>query len=133
MGVKRQMTAQVLEQERQKLEMIFTQLSLEQQEMCDKKNLQAFALDQALLEVTASENLPTYVYTVGKLVNSGLKGLLIEYISTLPVYKQTDKLQLKFDLNQKMNTISLYIQTPMDIMVYKNIRLPAMLKNTIPL
>jgi len=131
--VKRQMTAQVLEQEKQKLEMIFTQLSLEQQEMCDKKNLQAFALDQALLEVTASENLPTYVYTVGKLVNSGLKGLLIEYISTLPVYKQTDKLQLKFDLNQKMNTISLYIQTPMDIMVYKNIRLPAMLKNTIPL
>merc|ERR1712025_600804 len=62
----------------------FAQIMAEQVRACSIKENQAFALDQAVIEVTTSETLPTFVYTLGKLVDSGLKAVLSPYIAALP-------------------------------------------------
>merc|ERR1719427_2128368 len=128
-----QITSESLEEEKIKLLRKYSQIAIQQQNVCNAKKDQAYTLDQAVFEITTSETLPTYVYTYGKLINSGLKALLFEYISALPKYPTTNKVQLKLNFNQKLNTVTMYVQTPMDTMVYKNIRLPVEMQNMLPL
>merc|ERR1711862_1039362 len=54
----------------------FAQIMAERVRACSIKEDQASALDQAVIEVTTSETLPTFVYTIGKLADSGLKAVL---------------------------------------------------------
>jgi len=119
--------------EKMQLQEKYASVTSEQLKACNIKTDQSYALDQAVIEITTSDALPTYVYTYGRLVNSGLKALLFEYISALPVFIPTNKVQVKLNFNQKLNTMSMYVQTPMDTMVYKNIRLPFQAQNMLPL
>jgi len=120
-------------QEKIKLQEKLGQISGEKLKACALKKVQSDALDQSVIEITTSDVLPTYVYTYGRLVNSGLKAMLFEYISGLPSYIQSNKVQVKLNFNQKLNTVTMYVQTPMDTMVYKNIRLPVQVQNLLPL
>eukprot|EP00092_Neocalanus_flemingeri_P041113 GFUD01044771.1.p1 GENE.GFUD01044771.1~~GFUD01044771.1.p1 ORF type:complete len:1713 (+),score=410.65 GFUD01044771.1:554-5140(+) len=116
-----------------KLSRKYSQVAHQQQNACKAKKYQANTLDQAVIDITTSDVLPAYVYYYGKLVNFGLKALLFKYISAFPTYTHTDKVQVKFNFNQKLNTVTMYVKTPMDTMVYKNIRLPAEMKKILPL
>merc|ERR1711909_135816 len=102
------------------------QIMDEQVRACSIKEDQAFALDQSIIEVTTSETLPTFVYTFGKLVDSGLKAVLFPYIAAVPGMPivPANRVVLKLNINQKLNIASLHVQSPTDSVVFKNIRLP---------
>merc|ERR1711862_102732 len=76
-----------------------------------------------------------FVYTAGKLADSGLKAGLFPYIAALPGMPvvAANKVVLKLHFNQKLNTVSMHVQSPMDTVVFKNIRLPVEVKNIFPL
>merc|ERR1712025_373440 len=113
----------------------FAQIMAEQVRACSIKENQAFALDQAVIEVTTSETLPTFVYTFGKLADSGLKAVLFPYIAVLPGMPvvPANKVVFKLNFNQKLNTVSMHVQSPRDTVVFKNIRLPVEAKHIFPL
>merc|ERR1719312_2037367 len=121
--------------QKSKFQQEYDQIMAEQVRACSIKEDQASAFDQAVIEVTTSETLPTFVYTAGKLVDSGLKAMLFPYIAALPGMPvvSANKLVLKLNFNQKLNTVSMHVQSPMDTVVFKNIRLPAAVKNIFPL
>jgi len=105
----------------------------QQLKVCETKNDQKHALDETVIDITTSDVLPDFVKEYGRLVNSGLKIFLFEYIAQLPVYKQSDKIQVKLNFNQKLNTMTMLVQSPVDVMIYKNIRLPSYLHGVLPL
>merc|ERR1711862_255743 len=100
----------------------FAQIMAEQVRACSIKENQASALDQAVIEVTTSETWATFVYTIGKLADSGLKAVLFPYIAALPGMPvvPANKVVLKLNFNQKLNTVSLHVQSPRDTVVFKN-------------
>jgi len=105
----------------------------QQLQVCETKNDQKHALDETVIDITTSDVLPDFVKEYGRLVNSGLKIFLFEYIAQLPVYKQSKKIQVKLNFNQKLNTMTMLVQSPVDVMLYKNIRLPMYLHGVLPL
>merc|ERR1711887_397030 len=113
------------------LQQKFAQIIDEQVRACSIKEDQVFALDQSIIEVTTSETLPTFVYTFGKLVDSGLKAVLFPYIAAVPGMPivPANRVVLKLNINQKLNIASLHVQSPIDSVVFKNIRLPVEVKN----
>merc|ERR1712002_69559 len=121
--------------QKSKLQQEYAQIMAEQVRACSIKEDQAFAFDQAVIEITTSETLPTFVYTFGKLADSGLKAVLFPYIAALPGMPvvAANKVVLKLHFNQKLNTVSMHVQSPMDTVVFKNIRLPVEVKNIFPL
>merc|ERR1719312_693496 len=121
--------------QKSKLQQEYAQIMAEQVKACSIKEDQAFALDQAVIEITTSETLPTFVYIFGKLADSGLKAVLFPYIAALPGMPvvAANKVVLKLHFNQKLNTVSMHVQSPMDTVVFKNIRLPVEVKNIFPL
>merc|ERR1719193_2935326 len=132
---RKQMKYMIAAPEKRILQQKFAQIMDEQVRACSIKEDQAFAFDQAVIEVTTSDILPTFVYTFGKLVDSGLKAVLFPYIAALPGMPvvPANKVVLKLNFNQKLNTVSMHVQSPMDTVVFKNIRLPAEVKNIFPL
>ena len=61
-----------LEKEKIKLQEKLGQISSEQLKACELKKDQTNSLDQAVIQITTSDDLPTFVYTYARLVNSGL-------------------------------------------------------------
>jgi len=133
--VRKQMKYMIAVPQKSILQQKFAQIMDEQVRACSIKEDQAFAFDQAVIEVTTSDTLPTFVYTFGKLVDSGLKAVLLPYIAALPGMPvvPANKVVLKLNFNQKLNTVSMHVQSPMDTVVFKNIRLPVEVKNIFPL
>merc|ERR1712121_615459 len=121
--------------ERAKMVRSYGQLVLKRDSMCGLKKRQETALDQIEIEVTATPNLPVEVYTVGRYLDSILKGLLVEYINQLPNFRIRDmhgvKVVIEFD--QRLEALNLKITSPMDTTVYRNIRLPFWLRQIFPL
>merc|ERR1712112_527093 len=66
---------------------------------------------QIEIEITATPNLPVEVYTVGRYLDSILKGLLVEYINQLPNFRIRDmhgvKMVIEFD--QRLEALNLKI------------------------
>merc|ERR1712112_126323 len=116
--------------EKAQMERTYGQLVLKRESMCGLKKRQETALDQIEIEITATPNLPVEVYTVGRYLDSILKGLLIEYINQLPNFHIRDmhgvKMVIEFD--QRLEALNLKITSPMDTTVYRNIRLPFWLR-----
>merc|ERR1711887_5607 len=118
-----------------KMQQRFSHITAEQVKACTINNDQKFAFDHAVIEMTTSETLPTFVYSFGKIVDSGLKALLLPYIAALPGKSvvPANKVVLKLNFNQKLNTLSMNVQSPIDTVVFRNIRLPVELKNIFPM
>merc|ERR1712142_385241 len=77
----------------------FALISAKRVDVCNMKENQAFDFDQAIIEVTTSETLPTFVYTFGRLTHAGLKVLLYPYQVALPGLPvvPTNKIQVKLN------------------------------------
>merc|ERR1711977_496017 len=64
-----------------------------------------------------------------------LKGLLVEYVNKLPNIHNRDmhgvKMIIEFD--QRLQALNLKITSPLDTTVFKNIRLPAWIRQILPL
>merc|ERR1719222_287744 len=111
--------------ERAKMVSTYGHMVLKRESMCGLKKRQETALDQIEIEITATPNLPVEVYTVGRYLDSILKGLFIEYINQ-PNFRNRDmhgvKMVIEFD--QRLEALNLMITSPLDTTVFKNIRLP---------
>merc|ERR1712212_826237 len=121
--------------ERAKMVSTYGHMVLKRESMCGLKKRQETALDQIEIEITATPNLPVEVYTVGRYLDSILKGLFIEYINQLPNFRIRDmhgvKMVIEFD--QRLEALNLKIPSPLDTTVFMNIRLPFWLRQIFPL
>merc|ERR1712121_52267 len=121
--------------ERAKMVSTYGQSVLKRESMCGLKKRQETALGQIEIEITATPNLPVEVYTVGRYLDSILKGLLVEYINQLPNFRIRDmhgvKMVIEFD--QRLEALNLKITSPLDTTVFRNIRLPFWLRQIFPL
>merc|ERR1719233_2314036 len=84
----------------------YSKTSLEAK-LCSKLTMEAQKIRKEmkyLIEVTTSETLPTFVYSFGKIVDSGLKAMLLPYIAALPGWPvvPANKVVLKLNFNQKL-------------------------------
>merc|ERR1719167_2001979 len=113
----------------------YGQLVLKREYICGMQRRQETALDQVQIEITATPNLPVQVLTVGRYLDSILKGLLVEYVNQLPTIHNRDmhgvKMIIEFD--QRLQALNLKITSPLDTTVFKNIRLPAWIRQILPL
>merc|ERR1712227_1200987 len=90
------------------------QMRIERMSMCEEKLRQRTALDRVEMTITPSPNLPTPVYTVAKYLDTILKAVLVEYMAALPApHSVTDP-------------------KVMDITQYRNIRVPGVIRNFLP-
>ena len=121
--------------EKAKMVKTYGQLVLRREFMCGLKKREETALDRVEIEITATPDLPVEVYTVGRYLDSILKGLFIEYINQLPNFRIRDihgvKMVIEFD--QRLEALNLKITSPLDTTVFKNIRLPFWLRQIFPL
>merc|ERR1719376_1311127 len=103
--------------------------------MCGLMKRQETALDQIEIEITATPNLPVEVLTVGRYLDSILKGWFFEYLTQLPNFRIRDvhgvKMVIEFD--QRLEALNLKITSPLDTTVFRNIRLPFWLRQIFPL
>merc|ERR1712013_397421 len=121
--------------EEAKMVQTYGQLVLKREYICGMQRRQETALDQVQIEITATPNLPVQVLTVGRYLDSILKGLLVEYVNQLPNIHNRDmhgvKMIIEFD--QRLQALNLKITSPLDTTVFKNIRLPAWIRQILPL
>jgi len=131
--MRKRIQTEVVEEEKLRLQRKYGHTAVMKHKVCSLKFVQANSLDEVVIDITASDALPGFVYRFGKFVNAGLKALLFEYVAALPVFTPTNKVQFKLNFIQKLNALTMRVETPMDTMVYKNIRLPALFKHMLPL
>merc|ERR1719513_17070 len=121
--------------EKARMVQTYGQLVLKREYICGMQRRQETALDQVQIEITATPNLPVQVLTVGRYLDSILKGLLVEYVNQLPNIHNRDmhgvKMIIEFD--QRLQALNLKITSPLDTTVFKNIRLPAWIRQILPL
>merc|ERR1712098_467502 len=101
---------------------------------CSKKSIQSRAVDQTQFTITTSQGLPRPVIQLAKTLNTAAKAVLFQYLNevTEPTIQQ-NKVQVRLNFDQRLNTITLKVQSPQDNVVFRNIRVPASLKNVLPL
>jgi len=101
---------------------------------CSKKSLQSRAIDQTQFTITTSQELPSPVYQWAKTLNTATKAVLFQYLNevTEPTIQQ-NKVQVRLNFDQRLNTITLKVQSPQDNVVFRNIRVPASMQNVLPL
>merc|ERR1712112_397470 len=81
-----------------------------------------------------SQDLPRPVYQWAKTLNTATKAVLFQYLNevTEPSIQQ-NKVHVRLNFDQRLNTITLKVQSPQDNVVFRNIRVPASLQNVLPL
>jgi len=101
---------------------------------CSKKSIQSRAVDQTQFTITTSQDLPRPVIQLAKTLNTAAKAVLFQYLNevTEPTIQQ-NKVQVRLNFDQRLNTITLKVQSPQDNVVFRNIRVPASLQNVLPL
>merc|ERR1719167_1863457 len=92
----------------------YGQLVLKREYICGMQRRQETALDQVQIEIAATPNLPVQVLTVGRYLDSILKGLLVESVNQLPNIHNRDmhgvKMIIEFD--QRLQALNLKITSP---------------------
>merc|ERR1712133_74531 len=69
---------------------------------------------------------------MGKNALGLLKAALFQYISELSQPTQNNKIQINLNLNSKINTVDVKVQTPEENVVLRNIRVPEQLRGICP-
>merc|ERR1712168_17488 len=77
--------------------------------------------------------LPREVYRWAKRTNMGVKAALYQYISYIGEETNQNKITVKLNINQQLNSLSMTVASPEDTTRYTNIRLPYQLNGMIPL
>merc|ERR1712002_1319451 len=117
------------------LEQEHARLSYKKMLYCEEQRKLETSLDKVELDITTSPRLPKQVYVIAKYLDAGLKGLLFKYMAALPAIPPTPSPVTKviLDFNQRMNTATMSVYTPLDTTVYKDIRLPRYARNLLPI
>merc|ERR1712112_122368 len=81
-----------------------------------------------------SQDLPRPVYQWAKTLSTATKAVLFQYLNevTEPSIQQ-NKVHVRLNFDQRLNTITLKVQSPQDTVVFRNIRVPASMQNVFPL
>merc|ERR1711973_93653 len=125
--------SQEYEEEYRQLEKEHTEAARQKQKYCSKKVEQSKSLDYTEFDVTYSSQLPRQVYTWAKRTNMGLKAALYQYISYIGEETNQNKITVKLNINQQLNSLTMTVASPEDTTRYRNIRLPYQLAGMIPL
>merc|ERR1712002_710409 len=90
--------------------------------------------DWVEMTITPSPNLPTPMYTVAKYLDTILKASLVEYMAALPAphVVADPKVKVVIDMEQRTRSLNMVVTSPMDITQYKNIRVPRVIRNILP-
>merc|ERR1719476_389492 len=94
---------------------------------------QSSALDQTDITITYSRTLPTEVYSHTKTLNTLVKVALFPYVYQVSEPSQTSQTLINLKFDQKTNTVSMELESPIDTVYFKNVRLPAEMREIIPL
>merc|ERR1719489_426460 len=121
------------EEEYRQLEKQHTETARQKLEYCSKKVEQSKSLDYTQFDVTYSSQLPHEVYSWAKRTNMGVKAALYQYISYIGEETNQNKITVKLNINQELNSLSMTVASPEDTTRYTNIRLPYQLSGMIPL
>merc|ERR1719290_198670 len=124
--------SQQYEEEYRQLEEQHTEAARQKQKYCSKKVEQSKSLDYTEFDVTYSPQLPRQVYTWAKRTNMGLKAALYQYISYIGEETNQNKITVKLNINQQVNSLTMTVASPEDTTRYTNIRLPYQLNGMIP-
>merc|ERR1711970_1713561 len=118
-----------------RMEQEHAQLRYEKRFYCQEQRREETSLDKVEVDITASPRLPEGVYTVAKFLDATFKGLFVQYMASLPSPPSVASPSVKvyLDFNQRLNTVSLRVASPLDTTLYRNIRLPYFVRNIIPL
>merc|ERR1711962_1044371 len=120
------------EEEYKQLEKEHTEAAWQKQKYCSKKVEQSKSLDYTQFDVTYSSQLPRQVYTWAKRTDMGLKTALYQYISYMGEETNQNKITVKLNINQQLNSLTMTVASPEDTTRYRNIRLPYQLTGMIP-
>ena len=73
--------------------------------------------------------------TVGRYLDSILKGWFFEYLTQLPNFRIRDVhgVKMVIEFYQRLEALNLKITSPLDTTVFRNIRLPFWLRQIFPL
>merc|ERR1719290_827995 len=121
------------EEKYRQLEEQHTEAARQKLKYCSKKVEQSKSLDYTEFDVTYSSQLPRQVYTWAKRTNMGLKAALYQYISYIGEETNQNKITVKLNINQQLNSLTMTVASPEDTTRYRNIRLPYQLAGMIPL
>merc|ERR1712142_852443 len=122
-----------LQEEYKQLEEQHTEAARQKLKYCSKKVEQSKSLDYTEFDVTYSSQLPREVYRWAKRTNMGVKAALYQYISYIGEETNQNKITVKLNINQQLNSLSMTVASPEDTTRYTNIRLPYQLNGMIPL
>merc|ERR1712168_111067 len=121
------------EEEYRQLEEQHTEAARQKLKYCSKKVEQSKSLDYTQFDVTYSSQLPREVYRWAKRTNMGLKAALYQYITYIGEETNQNKITVKLNINQQVNSLTMTVASPEDTTRYTNIRLPYQLSGMIPL
>merc|ERR1711931_34542 len=121
------------EEKYRQLEEQHTEAARQKLKYCSKKVEQSKSLDYTEFDVTYSSQLPREVYRWAKRTNMGVKAALYQYISYIGEDANQNKITVKLNINQQLNSLSMTVASPEDTTRYTNIRLPYQLTGMIPL
>merc|ERR1719290_938311 len=124
--------SQEYEEEYRQLEKEHTEAARQKQKYCSKKVEQSKSLDYTQFDVTYSSQLPREVYRWAKRTNMGMKAALYPYISYIGEETNQNKITVKLNINQQVNSLTMTVASPEDTTRYTNIRLPYQLNGMIP-
>jgi len=128
-----QLKSTVDQQQKSQLEQQYSKEAIQRDQVCSSKKHQSVALDQVVVVITTSDELPEFVSTYGYMINTGLKAMLLPYMSRIPDHQGQQKILVQANFNQKLNTVSVKVESPTESVIYENIRLPSALQNILPL
>merc|ERR1711936_402966 len=120
------------EQEYQRIERQHSEAALQKLRYCGKWVDQSKTLDYTWFDITYSSQLPHYVYSWAKKANIGMKAALYQYLSSISGQTNQNKITVKLNFNEQLNSLTMTVTSPEDTTRYRNIRLPAQLAGVCP-
>merc|ERR1711973_1012632 len=106
--------SQEYEEEYRQLEKEHTEAARQKLKYYSKKVEQSKSLDYTQFDVTYSSQLPREVYTWAKRTNMGMKAALYQYISYIGEETNQNKITVKLNINQELNSLTMTVASPED-------------------
>jgi len=110
-------------EEKQKLEKKHAEQAEKKIKYCSQKVEQSRTLDETDFTITYSQEMPASVYTLAKSTNTILKAVFFPYMSKVSESTKTNEIQAKLYFHQTSNTATIQIESPLDTVVFRNVRL----------
>ena len=110
-------------EEKYKLEKRHSEEALKKIKFCSKKVEQSRTLDETDFTVTYSQDMPSCVNRWARSANTILKAVFFPYMSKVAESTQSNQIQAKLYFHQTSNTATIQVESPVDTVVFRNVRL----------